>query len=405
MKLTNLLKIALKALLRNKTRALLTMLGIIIGIASVIAMVSIGQSSTIGIGQEISSMGSNMIMVMPGTQQRGPVNTGAGTSKNLTIADVEAIKKSPYIAQISPIVSTSGQLVNGSNNWRGTISGGNEHYLEIRNYTLESGVPFSNQDVRAATKVCIIGKTIQDKLFPNGESPVGKTIRFNKTPFTVIGILESKGKNTMGMDQDDVVIAPYTTVQKRLLAITHIQSINISAINEESVDLAIADITRTLRGTRKIEQGGEDDFSVTAQKEMLDMMSSIMGMLTVLLAAIAAISLIVGGIGIMNIMYVTVTERIKEIGLRMAIGAQNRDVLLQFLAESAILSLIGGIIGIIIGLGLSFVASYFLNWPFVVSGTTVAISFFVCVAIGIFFGWYPAKKASNLDPITALRYE
>jgi putative ABC transport system permease protein len=400
MKLGNIIKIAISALMRNKTRAMLTMLGIIIGIASVIAMVSIGQSSTMGITQEMSSMGSNMIFVSPGSQQRGPFSAGSGTAENLTAKDAEALKKSPYIAAVSPSVSAAGQLINGSNNWRGTVTGGSADIIAIRNFNLEAGIMFTDFDVRTSAKVCVIGKTVQQKLFPNGENPIGKTIRFNNIPLKIIGILESKGQNTMGQDQDDVVFTPYTTVQKRVLAITHVQMIMMSAIDEASVDLAMTDAERIL----KINVGS-GDFEIRSQKEMLNMMSSVTGMLTMLLAAIASISLIVGGIGIMNIMYVTVTERTKEIGLRMSIGAPNRSILMQFLAESTMLSLVGGVIGIIIGLSLSFAVSALLGFPFVISTTAIVASFLVCVATGIFFGWYPAKKASKLDPIVALRYE
>ncbi|MDR2009678.1 MAG: ABC transporter permease [Bacteroidales bacterium] len=402
----NLLKIAYNALIRNKTRALLTMLGIIIGIAAVITMVSLGQSSTISINDQISSMGTNMIMVMRNNQRSGGVSIGSANVRSLTESDVDAIReKAQYIDLISPVVTASGQLINGSNNWPSSIQGGNEEFFEIRKYELESGTFFTSEDVRASAKVCVIGQTIVENLFPGGENPIGKTIRFNKIPLKIIGILASKGQNQMGQDQDDVVIAPYTTVQKRILAINYIHMINLSAQSEDVAEDAADEITEILRIQHKIKQGEDDDFRVRTQQEMLETMSSITGFLTILLAAIASISMLVGGIGIMNIMYVTVTERTKEIGLRMSIGAQNRDILLQFLTESTILSLIGGIIGIIMGIGLSYGITYFLNWPFVVSVNAVLISFAVCAAIGIFFGWYPAKKAAALDPITALRYE
>ena len=306
---------------------------------------------------------------------------------------------------VTPLVNSSGQLVNGSNNWPGTIQGGNEQYLDIRKYEVESGSNFTEEDVRDAAKVCLIGQTVIENLFPDGEDPIGKNIRFGRIPFKVIGILKSKGQNQMGQDQDDVIIAPYTTVQKRILAIDYIHMINASAASEEVASLATQEIEDILRTQHRIQPGEEDDFRVRTQQEMLDMMSSISGFLTVLLAAIASISLVVGGIGIMNIMYVTVTERTKEIGLRMSIGAKNRDILLQFLLESTILSLVGGVIGIIFGLVLSYVASTLLNWPVMISTTAILISFLVCTVIGVFFGWYPAKKAASLDPINALRYE
>ncbi|MDR0835796.1 MAG: ABC transporter permease [Tannerella sp.] len=406
MKLLNLLKIAYKALLRNKTRAFLTMLGIIIGIASVIAMVSLGQSSTKGINSQISSMGTNLLMVMRNTQTRGGVNMGATNVQSLTDKDIDIIKEQAhYVEMVSPIVNASGQIINGSKNWMGSVQGGNEQYLAIRKYEISSGSNFSAQDVKTSAKVCVIGKTIVDNLFVNGENPIGKTIRLNKMPLKVIGILNSKGQNQMGQDQDDIIIVPYTTVQKRLLSINYLHAINASATTEKDAESARLEIETLLRNTHKIKPGQDDDFQVRTQQEMLQMMDSVTGFLTVLLAAIASISLVVGGIGIMNIMYVTVTERTKEIGLRMSIGAHNRDILLQFLCESIILSLIGGLFGILLGLGLSYVISFVLDWPFIVSVTAVALSFIVCAATGIFFGWYPAKKASSLDPINALRYE
>ena len=406
MKIINLLKIAYKALLRNKTRALLTMLGIIIGISSVIAMVSLGQSSSKSINDQISTMGTNLIMVMRSTQRQSGVNIGSGNVQTLTSKDVDAIlNNAGYISMATPVVSASGQLVSGANNWPGSIQGGNTNLLAIRKYELASGTNFTEQDVKNAAKVCIVGKTVVENLFPNGESPIGNSIRFGKIPLKIIGVLESKGQNQMGQDQDDIVISPYTTVQKRLLAINYIHMIMASASSEEVAPMATDEIESILREQHKLKPNESNDFDVRTQQELLSMMTSISGFLTILLAAIASISLVVGGIGIMNIMYVTVTERTKEIGLRMSIGAHNRDIMLQFLCESTILSLIGGIIGILLGLGLSYVASSALSWPFLVSTPAVGISFLVCAATGIFFGWYPAKKAASLDPINALRYE
>jgi len=402
----NLLKIAYVAIIRNKTRAGLTMLGIIIGIASVIAMVSLGQSSSLSINQQISQMGTNMVMVMRNFQMQGGVNIGSGSIQTMVLKDAEAIKaKVPHVEFVSPIVSSSGQVVYGPNNWPGTIRGGDVSNLSIQKYELDRGISYTSEDVRSAAKVCLLGQTVIDNLFPNGEDPLGKTIRFGAIPFKIIGTLVPKGQNAMGQDQDDIILAPYTTVQKRILAIPYIQSINISADDGSNVQSVMDNVTDLMRIQHKIRAGAQDDFMVRSQQQMLQMMDSITGFLTALLAAIASISLIVGGIGIMNIMYVTVTERIKEIGLRMAIGAKNRDILLQFLTESTILSLIGGVIGIILGLGLSYLASNLLHWPYVISIPAVAGSFLVCAATGIFFGWYPAKKASSLDPINALRYE
>ena len=402
----NLFKIACKALLRNKTRALLTMLGIVIGIASVIAMVSLGQSSTQSINSQISSTGTNLIMVMRAAQQQGGVNIGSSNVQTLTDKDVTAImQKTQLISMASPVVNFSGQLVYGSNNWPGSLQGGNEYLTDIRKYEIETGSNFTDYDVRTYAKVCIVGKTVVDNLFPNGEDPIGKSIRVGKIPFRIIGVLASKGQNQMGQDQDDTVIVPYTTVQKRMLAINYVHMIMASAVSEEKAIEAADEVEIIIREQHKIKEGQDDDFQVRTQQEMLEMLNTVTGFLTTLLAAIASISLIVGGIGIMNIMYVTVTERTKEIGLRMSIGARNGDIKLQFLTESTILSLIGGVIGIMFGLLLSYGASTLLNWPFIVSLQAVALSFAVCAATGIFFGWYPAKKAAGLDPINALRYE
>jgi len=402
----NLFKIAGRAILLNKTRSMLTMLGIIIGIGSVIAMVSLGESSSQSISQQISSTGTNLIMVMRASQRQGGVNIGSGNVQTLKAGDVDAIlRQVPEIGVASPLVNASGQIVYGSNNWPGSIQGGNSDLLEIRKYAIGSGTNFTPQDVQNSAKVCIVGTTVVENLFPNGENPLGKIIRFGKIPMKIIGILESKGQNQMGQDQDDVVIAPYTTVQKRILAINYIHMIMASATSEENVSVAVEKIEKILTEEHKIRPGEDPDFNVRTQQEMLEMMDSVSGFLTVLLAAIASISLLVGGIGIMNIMYVTVTERTREIGLRMSIGAKSRDIMLQFLFESTILSLIGGAIGIIFGLALSYVASAALGWPWIVSPPAVGLSFLVCAATGIFFGWYPAKKAAALDPINALRYE
>lgn len=406
MNFAGLLKIAYKALMRNKTRALLTMLGIIIGIASVIAMVSLGQSSSVSINNQISTMGTNMIIVLRGNMTQGGVNIGPSNVQTLVMDDVTAIRrKARYVSEVSPAVSAGGQIIFGANNWPGSILGADVNIFTIRKYEIARGVPFDEQDVQRAAKVCLLGKTVVDNLFTNGEDPVGRNIRFGKIPFKVIGLIAPKGQNAMGQDQDDIVIAPYTTVQNRILAIPYIHFIFASAQSEAVSDMATQEITEILRERHKIKNPADDDFRVRTQQQMLEIMNSITRFLTILLAAIASISLIVGGIGIMNIMYVTVTERTREIGLRMSIGAQNRDILLQFLIESILLSLLGGIIGIVLGLLISYVVSAVLHWPYVVSFTAVGVSFLVCAATGIFFGWYPAKKAASLDPITALRYE
>lgn len=406
MNIIDLIKIAITALLRNKSRAFLTMLGIIIGIASVIVMVSLGKSSTLSVRTQLSSMGSNMIMIMPSRQMRGGVNMGNSNAKSLENKDYKSIaENTKYVAHVSPSVSSAAQLVYGSNNHPGSLQGVASSYLEIRKYELDDGIMFTDDQVKKYAKVCVIGKTIVDNLFTNGENPIGQTIRCGQVPMKVIGVLKSKGQNQMGQDQDDIVLAPYTTIQKRFLGISHFNMLFASATSEEESEMAATEITYILRSNHHIKSGAEDDFDIRTQEELLSTMSSITQLLTILLTAIAAISLIVGGIGIMNIMYVTVTERTREIGLRMAIGAQNRDVLYQFLSESVILSLIGGIIGIVFGIIIAYIATKLLNWPFVISQSAIFISFGVCAATGVFFGWYPARSAANLDPITALRYE
>ena len=406
MNIADLIKISWRALLRNKTRALLTMLGIIIGIGSVIGMVSIGQSSSQSINDQISEMGTNLIMVMRKAERSGGVNIGSDSVQTMRASDADAILAgSKNVIMASPMVASAGQIVYGSQNWPGSIQGGNSSYLAINKRNISSGANFTENDVKQAAKVCLIGTTVRDNIFPNGENPLGKIIRFGKIPMKIIGVLESKGQNQMGQDQDDIVIAPYTTVQKRMLAVNYVHMIFASAASEDVAYAAVSDIENILRKEHRIKAGKDNDFEVRTQQQILEIMGSITGILTLLLTAVAAISLLVGGIGIMNIMYVTVTERTREIGLRRAVGGKNSDILMQFLAESTILSLAGGIIGIFLGVGLAFGASYALNWPFIVSLGSVAISFLVCALIGIFFGWYPARKAANLDPINALRYE
>lgn len=406
MNFINLFKIALRALSGNKFRGFLTMLGIIIGVAAVITMLAIGQGSKRSIQDQISTMGSNMINIRPGTGQFGGVRQSASSMQTLKLEDYEAIAdQALYISAASPEVSSSGQVIYGANNSPTSIYGVNPSYLDIRKYTVAQGEMFTEADVKASAKVCLIGQTVVDNLFTNGEDPVGQTIRFNKIPFKVIGVLTSKGDNTMGMDQDDLILAPYTTVQKRILAITYIQSISVSAESEDATENAIASIEDILRQRHKIGANDDDDFNVRSQKELISMMSSTTDMMTVLLACIAGISLLVGGIGIMNIMYVSVTERTHEIGLRMSIGAKGIDILMQFLIEAILLSVTGGIIGVAIGIGSSYLVKNILSWPIDIEVYTIALSFLVCTATGIFFGWYPAKKASDLDPIEALRYE
>ncbi len=405
MNLLNLLKIALKALNNNKLRCFLTMLGIIIGVASVITMLAIGQGSKNSIKEQISEMGSNMIMIHPGHMQRGGVRQSSDDMRSLEVADYEALATLPGVAAISPSVNSGGQLVNGNNNYPSTIYGITPDYLDIRKLKVKDGAMFSDHDIKSAAKVCVLGKTVVDNLFPNGDDPVGRVIRFGKIPLTVIGVLESKGTNSMGMDQDDVVLAPYTTVMKRILAIDYIQGIFASAVDEEQTDQTIDAITSMLRERHKIKPDAEDDFDIRSQQELSEMMNSTSDMMTVLLACIAGISLLVGGIGIMNIMYVSVTERTREIGLRMSIGARGIDILSQFLIEAVIISVSGGVIGIILGCLASWLVNLLAHWPVFIQAYSVVLSFAVCTITGVFFGWYPAKKAANLDPIEAIRYE
>jgi len=406
MNISNLSKIALNALLRNKFRAFLTMLGVIIGVASVIAMLAIGEGSKKSIQDQISSMGSNLVMVMPGTQSFGGVQQGNSASKALDLKDVKAIQlDSPSLQYISPEVRGSGQVVANGNNWPTTFYGGDVNYPDIKKIEIKSGRMFTEQEVASAAKVCLMGQTVADNLFGTDIDPVGQTIRFKNIPVKVIGLLKEKGENTFGMDQDDLLIGPYTTVQKRIMAITHLNAIICSAINEDATTQAVEEITAAMRLSHKIADGGEDDFQIRTQAELVSTFSSISNILTTLLGAIAAISLLVGGIGIMNIMYVSVTERTREIGLRMSIGGRGLDILMQFLIESTFLSVIGGIFGILLGISASAVIGNITGWPIAVMPIAVVMSFLVCTAIGIFFGWYPARKAANLNPIDALRFE
>lgn len=407
MNYSNLFKIAMRAIAANKLRSFLTMLGIIIGVASVIAMMAIGQGSKKSIQANIAEMGSNMIMIRPG-QDKGPggAQQDASDMQTLKLKDYEALKEqAKYLSAISPSVNSSGQFINGNNNTPSTIYGISPDYMQIRQQKVKDGEMFTDEEVRSSAKVCVIGKTVADNLFTNGEDPVGKVIRFNKIPFRVVGVLESKGYNSFGMDQDDVVLAPYTTVMKRILSVTYLQGINASAVTEDMTDLAIEDITTILRENHKLKASDDDNFTIRSQQEMAEMMNSTSDTMTVLLLVVACISLVVGGIGIMNIMYVSVTERTKEIGLRMSVGARGIDILNQFLIESVLLSVTGGLIGVIVGIGAAVGINVFAHWAIQIQPWSVLLSFAVCSATGIFFGWYPAKKAASLDPIEAIRYE
>lgn len=408
MKLSNLLQIAIRALQRNKLRALLTMLGIIIGVAAVIAMVAIGQGSKQSIQNQLSSMGSNMITVRPfsNTTVGGGARLDQSSLQTLTMKDIKQIQNnSKYISEVSPSVSAKGQVINGNKNWPTTIMGISPDYLKIRDWPLKEGNIFNDGNVVSLAKVCLVGQTVVDNLFSPGEDPVGKVIRFNKIPFTIIGVLVAKGENAFGNDQDDIVLAPYSTVQERILSISYIQNIYASSISENTTDSAVAELTRILRQSHNLKASDDDDFLIRTQAELINTFSSTSQLLTVLLTAIAGISLVIGGIGIMNIMYVSVTERTKEIGLRMSIGARGIDILMQFLIEAIVISIIGGIIGVLLGIGATQLISIFLKWPTLISVSSIVISFAVCGITGIFFGYYPAVKASRLDPIEALHYE
>ncbi|MBP3641149.1 ABC transporter permease [Parabacteroides johnsonii] len=403
---TNLIKIAVRALANNKLRGFLTMLGIIIGVASVITMLAIGQGSKRSIQAQISEMGSNMIMIHPGADVRGGVRQDASAMETLKLQDYENIvAETRFVSAVSPSVNSSGQAIYGANNAPTTVYGISPDYLEIRRYKVEDGDMFTEQDIQTAAKVCVVGKTVVDNLFPDGGNPVGKVIRFQKLPFRIVGVLESKGYNSMGMDQDDLILAPYTTIQKKVLAITHLQGITCSALKEEYTDQAIDEITEILRRNHKLKESDDDDFTIRSQQELSTMLTSTTDMMTVLLAAVAGISLLVGGIGIMNIMYVSVTERTREIGLRMSIGAKGIDILAQFLIESILISVTGGLIGVVFGVGAALVVNGVAHFPIFIQPWSVILSFAVCTVTGVFFGWYPAKKAAQLDPIEAIRYE
>ena len=413
MNYSNLFKIALRAIAANKMRSFLTALGIIIGVASVIAMLAIGQGSKKSIQANIAEMGSNMIMINPGAD-RGPggVRQDASSMETLKLTDYQSLKdECNYISAISPVVHKSGQFIYGNNNTPSTVYGVNTDYLTIRQLSVDDGEMFSDEDIKASAKVCVLGQTVVDNLFPDGSDPVGRVVRFNSIPFRVIGVLKKKGYNTMGMDQDDLVLTPYTAVMKRILAQTYLGSINCSAITEGLTDKATEEITTILRRNHKLkdatdtQEADEDDFSIRSQEELASMMNSTTDMMTILLGCVAGISLIVGGIGIMNIMYVSVTERTKEIGLRMSVGARGVDILNQFLIEAILLSVTGGIIGVVIGVGSSYAIKFIAHWPVYIQPWSIIMSFAVCTFTGVFFGWYPAKKAAQLDPIEALRYE
>ena len=399
------LKAAFRALRRNKLRTALTMLGIIIGVGAVIAMVGIGNGAKAQVQARIAALGQNVIMVFSGSVNRGGVFTGFGGAGTLTVEDALAMGKDvPGVTAVSPEVRSGAQIMAGNNNWQTSIMGESVDYLIIRQWDIADGVMFSDSDVRSAAKVCILGKTTADKLFPD-DDPVGKTIRIKNVPMKVLGVLKAKGASMMGSDQDDTVIVPYTTGMKRFAGVTMLRSINVQAASAEQMTEVQNGIGELLRQRHRIQPGRDDDFMMRNQQEIAEAMSATTEVMTALLAAIASVSLLVGGIGIMNIMLVSVTERTREIGIRMAVGARGRDILLQFLIEAVALSSTGGLLGIGMGIGGARLITMIKQWPTLISPDSVIIAFVFSAAVGVFFGFYPARKASQLDPIDALRYE
>jgi putative ABC transport system permease protein len=405
MKILNILLSAFRALQRNKMRSFLTMLGIIIGVGAVIAMLAIGQGAQYSVEQQINALGTNVLIVLPGTQQTGGVRVGAGSVTTLTEDDAAAIQKEcPAVALVSPGTRSGGQVIAGNMNWATSIEGTGVDYLDIRKWKVEYGDFYTDQDVKSASKVCILGKTVADNLFPDG-SPVGQNIRIRNVPFKVIGVLEKKGQNAMGQDQDDIILAPYTTVARRLTWYPYLRQILVSASGPASIPVAQSQISELLRMRHKIAPYDADDFTIRNQADLATAATATTDILTILLASIASVSLLVGGIGIMNIMLVSVTERTREIGIRMSVGARGRDILTQFLIEALVLSLLGGMVGILFGVIGSSIISAIAKWPTIITVFSILLSVGFSIAIGIFFGFYPAKKAALLNPIDALRYE
>ncbi|MBI5215882.1 MAG: ABC transporter permease [Ignavibacteriae bacterium] len=407
MRFLEILQIAFDALVRNKMRSFLTMLGIIIGVGAVIAMVAIGQGAQSSIDAQISSLGTNVLLIFPGTTSRGGVVAGAGTSVTLTEADGEAIKEQcSAVNYLSPLIRNGAQVVYGNLNWGTIVQGGAPDFFAIRDYRTETGEFFTEQDVRAATKVCLLGRTVVQQIF-EGADPIGQTVRIRNIPFRVVGTLKPKGQNMMGQDQDDIIIVPYTTLQKRLMGERNVRNWGfiVSAVSREQIVEAQQQITELLRTRHKLGATEDNDFTIRTQTEIAEASSATSKIMTMLLASIAGVSLIVGGIGIMNIMLVSVTERTREIGIRMSIGAKRRDILSQFLIEAIVLSLVGGLVGVGIGVGGSNLISSMAGWPTFVSATSIVLAVFFSMAVGVFFGFYPARKASRLNPIEALRYE
>jgi putative ABC transport system permease protein len=405
MNISNLFKVSLRAVANNKMRSFLSMLGIIIGVAAVIIMMAIGQGSKESIRSELSTMGTNLLTIRPGADMRGGVRQDPSAMQTLKMADYERIlREKKYVTKVSPEVTSSGQVIYGNNNTNTSIYGESPEYLDIKQWEVEDGECFTEEDVKKAAKVVVVGKTIVDELFGTGIDPIGKTIRFKSIPMRIVGVLKSKGYNSWGMDQDNVMIAPYTTVMKRIVAQTFFSSIVCSAVTEELSDAAIEELTQILRNNHKLKDGADDDFTIRSQAEMMETMSSTMDTVTIILVVAAAFSLLVAGIGIMNIMLVSVTERTKEIGLRMAVGATGPVISLQFLIESVLISVTGGLIGILVGCSASSALSA-IGMPSSVPAWSIYVSFLVCVFIGVLFGYIPAQKAANMDPIEAIRHE
>ena len=407
MDLIMIIRVAFRALVRNKMRAALTMLGIIIGVSAVIAMVSIGQGAQASVQAQIESIGTNLLFVSAGAQNVGGVRSGTGDSgtNTLTVEDLDAIKREvPSVSMVTPSVNARSQLVSGNANWNTSVTGVSEQYPDVRKWTIQSGSFFTDADVRTAARVIVIGQTVGDNLFP-GTDPVGQTLRVMNLPFRVVGVMKRKGQDQQGRDQDDVSFAPYTTVQKKILGSPRLQIAYVSAISQDATYTAQSQITDLLRQRHKLSANEPDDFTVRNMTDIADAANATSNTMTILLACIAGVSLLVGGIGIMNIMLVSVTERTREIGIRMAIGARSSAVRTQFLIESIVLSLTGGMFGIVLGVIVSLAIPKMLGWPTLVSTMAIVGSAIFSVAVGVFFGYYPARKAAALDPIEALRYE
>ena len=400
------LRVALKAIRRNKVRSTLTMLGVIIGVASVIAMIALGSGARASINEQIESQGTTLIYLSSGSWNRGGggVRGGSGTTATLTMDDAVAVSQMPGVAQWTPVVRARTQVVAGNQNWNTSVEGGNEDYVAVRSWVLSAGANFTSREVLSADKVCLLGATVAKTLFPDGD-PVGQVIRIKNLPFRVLGVFAPKGQGQWGQDQDDFIAAPYTTIQKKLLGITYLHQVSIAATRSEQVEPLAVAITQLVRQRHKIQNPDDDDFTVRTVEEMAQTRVQMAQTMTGLLMSVASVSLLVGGIGIMNIMLVSVTERTREIGLRMAVGARTRDILSQFLAEAVALSTVGGLLGTLLGIGVSQGLTQALGWPTLITTSSIVVAFAFAAAVGIFFGYYPARTAAGLDPIDALRYE